>query len=322
MLPRPNALLVCVAASALLALSQPAQCAEVSAAQKKEAAALFKKGEVAFKKNDFAGAATAFEAANDIAPHPAALFNAARAYERAGELAQAANLCARYLRDAPEGDKRRGKAMGMLAELRPKLGRITVIAVDADDITLDGAALALEETYVNPGDHQVAGRFGNRMARRKVNVVAGSLERVTLEPKKVVPAATLDQGEEVAPESDAPKDVAAPESSGFSPALFYVGLGATAVLAGATVWSGLDTNSAREDFDKNPSRDALDEGESKQSRTNLLLGTTAVVGVATGVIGAFFTDFSGKKAPKEPVDDEVSLGVRLAPGYVSLSGKF
>lgn len=321
MLPRLNALLVCAAASAFLSFAPAAQSAEVTAAQKKEAAALFKQGEAAFKKNDFSGAATAFEAANDIAPHPAALFNAARAYERAGELAQAANLCARYLRDAPEGDKRRAKAMGMLAELRPKLGRITVIAVDADDITLDGGALALEETYVNPGDHQVAGRFGNRIARRKVNVVAGSLERVTLEPKKVESAATLDQGDEVAPEPEEPKDVE-PESSGLSPTLFYVGLGATAVLAGATVWSGLDTNSARDDFDKNPSQDALDEGESKQSRTNLLLGTTAVVGVATGVIGAFFTDFSSKKTPKEPVEDEVSFKLRLAPGYFAVTGAF
>ncbi len=308
------ALVACLA----LSLAGSATAAEVTPAQKKEAAALFRKGTAAFKKHDYLAAAAAFEEANSVAPHPAALFNAAKAYERAGELAPAANLCARYLRDAPEDDKRRDKARGLLAELRPKLGRITVIAVDAEDITLNGEPLELEETYVNPGDHQVAGRFGYTKARRNVNVVAGSLERVTLEPKKAKAVATLD---EELPEEDAPPDEADDEAKGLSPTIFYVGVSATVVLAGATVWSGLDTNSARDEFDKNPTPDGLEEGESKQKRTNLLLGVTALAGVATGVI-AYFTDFSGKKPPPPPEGGDVALDLRIGPSYVGLIGSF
>jgi hypothetical protein len=37
------------------------------------------------------------------------------------------------------------------------------------------------------------------------------------------------------------------------------------------------------------------KGVDKQHRTNILIGVTAGVGVATGVIGAFFTDWGGSK---------------------------
>ncbi|MEZ4226191.1 MAG: hypothetical protein R3B13_34915 [Polyangiaceae bacterium] len=291
----------------------------VDPARKKEAAALFRKAEAAFKKHDYGAAAEGFEQANRIAPHPAALFNAARAYERAGALARAANLCAQYLRDAPENDSRRPKAAGLLAELRPKLGRVTVIAVDAEDITLDGEALELDETYVDPGDHQVAGRFGEQRVKRKVNVVAGSLERVTLEPKKAAAALEETPDPKDAPEADGPPSAESKPSSGLEPTWFYVGVGATVVLAGATVWSGLDTNSARDDFDANPTSDALADGESKQRRTNLLLGGTAVAAVATGVLAAF-TNFSGKKATPPP--EGVALSLAAGPRSVVLSGQF
>lgn len=292
-----------------------AETPEISADDKKRAAARFRDGERAFRKHDYTSAAAAFEEANQIAPHPAALFNAARALEKAGELARAANLCARYLKDAPEKDKRRTSANAMLAELRPKLGRITVGGA-GEDVAIDGVVVELEETYVDPGDHVVTASFAGRVVERTVTVVAGSLERITLEAPKPVTAMDSTEPE---PEPDFVRDdpEKEPATKPLSPTYFWVGVGATAVLGGVTVWSGLDTNSAREEFDATPSQSGLDDGRSKQTRTNMLLGATAVVGTLTAVTGLFFTDFSSpKKRQSEPI------GLSIGPGGVRVSGQF
>jgi hypothetical protein len=49
------------------------------------------------------------------------------------------------------------------------------------------------------------------------------------------------------------------------------------------LWSGMDTLSAREEFDATPTADKLATGKDKQLRTNLLLGATIASGMATGV---------------------------------------
>ena len=38
------------------------------------------------------------------------------------------------------------------------------------------------------------------------------------------------------------------------------------------------------------------QGLDAQTRTNILIGATSVVGAATAVVGIFFTDWSGKKS--------------------------
>lgn len=290
--------------------------AEIDAATKKAAAKKFKEGEKAFRAHDYEKAAQAFEEANSIAPHPAPLFNAAQAHEKAGNLVRAANLCARYLRDAPAKDKRRSKANALLADLRPKLGRITVESVDGDQLEIDGKAVELDETFVNPGDHVVTGNFDGETVRREINVVAGSLGRVVLEkpkPKVAEPAvieaepATEDPGRDTGPKT---------KEKPLPPGWFYAGIATTAVLGGITVWSGLDTNKARSDYDANPTQAGLDDGRAKQSRTNVLLGATAVVGVATGAVGVFFTRFGEHK--KKDTD----LAVGVGPGFATLQGRF
>lgn len=289
---------------------------QLDQATKARAAAKFREGERAFKRHEYESAAAAFEEAYSIAPHPAALFNAATAHQKAGRLARAANLCARYLHDAPADDSRREKANALIGELTPKLGRIQIEDRGALDVQLDSAPSEDEVTYVDPGDHVVTGRFGDKTVQRKVSVVAGSSARVVLEPPKAADSGNED------PEPE-PDDGAAPvadskkPSKGLSPTLFYVGVGATVVLGGVTVWSGLDTSSARDEYDKNPTQAGLDEGRSKQSRTNLLLGATGVVALGTAVVGLFFTDFEGKKRPAAARTDVV-----VGPGFVGARGAF
>lgn len=293
---------------------------ELDAATKAKAAKKFRAGEKAFKRHDYVAAAEAFEEAYSIAPHPAALFNAATAYQKAGQLTRAANLCARYLRDAPADDSRREKANALIGELTPKVGRIEIEDRGAMDVTIDGRAPEIDVTYVDPGDHVVNGRFGDKIVQREISVVAGSVVRVALEPPKPPPAAGPNEEPDFDTDRDPGKDEKPKDEKPLSPTLFYVGLGATVVLGGVAVWSGLDTNKARDDYDANPTQSGLDDGQAKQSRTNLLLGATAAVGATTAVIGLFFTNFSGSKREAAPAPEE--LGVLLGPGFVGARGRF
>jgi len=313
------ALLVGASCATAATYSPPIHAApthKLDRATRAKAAKIFRKGERAFRRHNYAAAAKAFEEAYAIAPHPAALFNAAEAHEKAGELTRAANLCARYLHDAPKKDKRRRKANKLIAELTPKVGRVDIDENGADDVQIDGKTPELDVTFVDPGDHVISGSFDGKRVERRVSVVAGSLEHVLLEP----PPPPEPKPEKAAARPDTGHDQGKTAHGGLPPYVVYVGAGATALLAGVTVWSGIDTNKARSDFNAHPTQAGLDAGQGKQTRTNVLLGATAAVGVATAVVGLFATDWHKKPTQDEHPEAHMALGI--GPGSVSLSGRF
>jgi hypothetical protein len=63
----------------------------------------------------------------------------------------------------------------------------------------------------------------------------------------------------------------------------------TAAAGGFLIWSGLDTNAKRKAFDHAPTQANKDDGDSRQLRTNIAIGVTAGLGVATAVT-AFLVD--------------------------------
>ncbi|RYE89234.1 MAG: hypothetical protein EOO75_12170 [Myxococcales bacterium] len=91
----------------------------------------------------------------------------------------------------------------------------------------------------------------------------------------------------------------------------------TVLLGGITLWSGLDTLKAKKDFDDKPSPTQADkdDGVAKQTRTNILIGATAVAGVATIGIALFATNWGGSSKRE-------GAWLRVGPGAVSLGGAF
>src|SRR5258708_39824655 len=87
-----------VSAVNALAFAQGEGVSTASADDRRQAAKDFADGDRAFKEGDYRGAAVAYERAYARVPHHSALWNAARAWQRAGELARAANHYAHYLR--------------------------------------------------------------------------------------------------------------------------------------------------------------------------------------------------------------------------------
>jgi hypothetical protein len=107
------------------------------------------------------------------------------------------------------------------------------------------------------------------------------------------------------PYDDGPQDPAE-SSGGLPPGVFWTGLALTGVLGGVSAWSAFDTVN-------NPGKDAVKEackdkgescpeyvdGQNKETRTNILWGATAGVGLTTIIIGLALTDWGGSDEESE-----------------------
>jgi hypothetical protein len=115
-----------------------------------------------------------------------------------------------------------------------------------------------------------------------------------------------------------------PASKPLGPAVFITGAALTGIGLGLTVWSGIDT-------ENNPGKDAVkatcvDQGPScptyrtalaHEVRTDVLVGVTSGLAVATAIVGVFFTQWSAERS---------TVGVRVAPllgiGQAGVEGSF
>jgi hypothetical protein len=301
----------------LLLAPRLARAAGESDDDRKAAAKLFAEGHKAYVTGDYRHAAEAFEAAYRRAPRLPPLWNAARAWQKGGELVHAANLYAVYLRKAPPSAPDRNSATSALRDLETKLGRLEVHAADFTELKLDGAAIDLEDqdpssvvVYVSPGSHVVEGQHAGKSVQQTATAIGGSSVSVVLL---------------------APKEIAAPppppppppeKHSGWSPLVVAVGGGLTAVGLGLTIWSGLDTMSQRSTFDQAPTQANFDEGKAREVRTNVLLAVTAGVGVLTGIAAIFLVDWKGHAEQKTPPPATAGVRLHLGPGSALLEGVF
>lgn len=308
----------------MVALTVTAPClvarAEPPTAPQRSAAAafdVFREGERAFAAGDYIHAGESFEAAHRLAPHPDALWNAARAWEAAGEAARAANLYARYLRDAPPGGQDRDAAIRSLASLSAKLGRLDIAASGVTDVSVDGRPLDGDRLYVVPGAHVVRGRAGAQALEKTAAVEAGAAASVALAPPATPPAPAASPTVVVvpAPVTTAPPLVRPPFLRRPALIVLIAGSAATAVSAGLLAASAVDTQAARARFDDERTPQNLADGRSKQARTNALLGITAGLGALT--LGGTLVLGDWRRAPRAAA----GLGLDGGP-WLTLHGAF
>lgn len=239
---------------------------------------------------------------------------AAQGWAHAGELARAANRYADYLASAPANAPQRRKADKALKTLAAKLGRIEVRAVDVDHLTLDGAPLDQNSSYVTTGAHTVAGQtIDHRAVVASTSVAVGETATVSLSPPAPEPAPAPVLARPTLPilaNTPAPR-------GGWSPAVVVAGGGVTAALLGLTIWSGLDTVSYKNKFDQDQSRENLDTGHSKQTRTNILIGATAGAAALTTLAAIVLVDWKGKEK-EAPGTVQLGFGV----GSAVVTGSF
>ncbi len=333
MLPRTGTFAL---ALALVATPLSAR-AEGDPAKLQAAAEEFDEGTKAFKRKDYEEAAAHFEAADRYAPSPAALGNAIRARRSAKQHARAATLSQLALTRHPDEKGLADLARGIVAAHEKQLQRVDVSCKPACALVLDGKVASGEVTsfviFLDPGSHNLAaGWSADRSRTVRLEASKGGVDKVDLEappePPKPAEAPAEPRVEPTAAPPPPPPPPPAPTKP-LDPWVTYAGAGATAVLLGASIWSGLDTKSSpgtqkvRDACgNRRPDCDSLyDQGKSKELRTNVLFGVTALVGVATGVAAAGFTNWSAPPPPSQ--GRRWSPVVRVSRGaFIGAEGTF
>jgi tetratricopeptide (TPR) repeat protein len=232
-----------------------------------------------YRQARYAEALAEFEAAHEIAPTPANLFNLARCFEQLRRFPEAIDTLDRYLLTLALDEERRERAQLLRDRLAATPGRAdvrsdpsgAVIRVDGQPEGITPGNLELP-----PGRHQLELRLeGHLAAQRELEIEPGSQQEFAIE---LTP--------EVAPEPPEPLQVepeshTAPERSSPWP---WVLTGAGLALAGTGV--GLDLGALRRsqsagDFDRAEAYEAW-ESEVRSLAISgdvlLLAGAAAVVG--------------------------------------------
>jgi len=288
------------------------EASEPTPAQVRTAAEAFDRGREAYKAEEYTEAAEQFESADANAPSAAALELAIRARDKAGQLDRAATLAALALARHPEDPNIQKVAPSIVQKAKAELFELSVKCDDPCDVTVAGKIAPGRRAtdhviFVGPGKYAVrAGWSGDRSLSKSVEAAKAANGTLEFDAPEEAATPVAVAAVQPPPIGDKPADEGMPRKGGaLPPTVFWVGVGLTAVAGGVSVWSGLDTQSSpgpdkvREacQAGADDCQSLYQKGVDKQQRTNILLGVTAGVGVATAVIGAFFTDWSGVKKP-------------------------
>jgi hypothetical protein len=240
------------------------------------AAELFEQGVRQFSRAEYDSAAKAFLAADELAPNTQALVNGITAARRANLHLLVAEASARALARTDVDPGGAALAREALAEAARNLTHLDVTCAPPPCmLTLDGVEIAPGPRYVLPGTHDVVGSAQNgASATEHLSTVAGASYRVmlTLE-KREAPLPT--RVERVPPLR--PTEARKP----LSPAVFYAGTAVTGVLVGLTIWSGVQTLSAK----SNATEANWGHVEHLARRTDIFLAGALIAGGATAFAG-------------------------------------
>jgi hypothetical protein len=295
------------------------------------AAEAFDRGRDAYKASRYAEAAEQFERADSNAPSSTALELAIKARDKAGDLDRAATLALLavelYASEVQSEDTGLGKlAPPLLERARSELYELYVQCnepcqlVDGKKL-VHGAPVTQRAIFLSAGQHELVAGFGEgRTEAKSVTATAGASSEISFEappaPTEPVAEPAIEEPTDV---NEKPDDVL-PKSGGWSPVVFFVGAGLTAAAGGVTVWSGLDTQNnpgpervKRECADENC--ELYKEGRSKQLRTNVLIGVTGGLAVASGLVGALAVDWGGGGAGPTDARARPSRKIRPIAGW-------
>lgn len=295
----------------LWALGPTSAHAEDDARRRQAAAEAYDRGTAAYLDGDYTEAAQWFETAHRMAPAAPALVQAIRSHQRAENFARAATLALRLQQDYSQDQASADYAASVITDLAPQYTRIDVSCDSDCKIDLDGKLQESTSFFIEAGStHRLTATFETGRQTEEVQGDAGSTRAVSF----IAPPAPK---EAVAPRptSEPTTTEGAPQEQDekpLSPLFTYIGAGLTGALLVGTIISGLDANAGVPAFDKatNASNDCYEKsgdncdelhdkaqelaktGASKETRTNILIAATAVMGVGTAVVALFLTNWS------------------------------
>lgn len=283
----------------------------------------FEAGTRAFEAADYQLAEDEFRLAMAQRPHAVIRFNLALSLARLRRPTAAIEQLRLVETDEAADRELRGRAESERKSAEQALARVTLRLSDPsrERIELDGAEVKLApgaELLVDPGPHQLRVISGGSIVlEQELDLTAG--ERVELRVGERSRRIDVVVVPPLAPAPSAAPKESPPPKRGVSPAWFYAGAGATALLTGLTVWSALDTKRAFDDYEHDlpdlshaEADERVSDGHARELRTNLLLAGSLVCAAGTAVLGIWVVDFGGGK----------QTGLLLSPQRVALSGNF
>jgi len=301
----------------LFSTKAAAEKSDISVEDRAEAADAYDQGTSAYLSERYETAAHWFERAYRLVPTPTALLQAVRAHDKAGNSIRAANL-ALQLDDSYRLDERAKQVVDLvIASVAPASVLINAECTTQCTLELDGALVEHPKFFVTSDvEHSLKAAFEHGETSMFVQGAPGEVRTVKL----------------VAPTPPPPPPI--PRWA------FFSSLGATLALGAVTVWSGVDANKGVSAYEsaarsahspgintgaspspQDQAQSLLDEGQSKERRTNILIGVTAGMAVSTVVLGVF-TNWKGESREASSKRIEPSVGLSNKGGGVSIKGHF
>ena len=146
-----------------------------AADDREDARTEFAAGQQADKDRDYAGAIEHYLRANELVPHPFAVYNIAADYERLQQFREAARWYQQFVTAAPSGPER-DKVMRLLPELQKKPSSLSVRTMPAGArVTIDGrpAGPAPVTVTLPGGAHHVTIERGSDRDERDITLEYG-----------------------------------------------------------------------------------------------------------------------------------------------------
>ncbi len=267
------------------------------------AGAAYTRGTRAYLAGDYNGAAGWFDTAYRLAPASAALVQSIRSNMRAGHEVRAATLALRVVAHHAGDAEAVREANELLTRLSSLYVRVEVRCADARGaeshcaIEVGGVVQEHNLFFIAPNERvEVRARFASGDVHEEVTGSAGATVETTLVEPEATRALSHNERQ---PRSRS-------TSSGLDPAYFLVAVGATAVAAGFAAWSTYDMFDGVPAYQANPTQARLLDGQSRELRTQVLLGVSAGL-IATSVLLLLFTDWNNESTERE------ESNVRLQP---------
>ncbi len=241
----------------------------------------FREANQAYQEGRYSAAASLFDAADRLAPHPSTRFNAAAAWEEAGEAARAATGYEAVLALSSLDEGRRKVAEERLANLKRTLARVKIRQPLGALVTVDHVQRAPVPTsfYLRPGGYDLQVEYQGEATTSHAEVFAGKDHDLKLNlPESEAPAASLPS----VPLKPAPLPPPINDEGGTQKTWGWVSVGAGVALGGAAMVLGLRALDARDRFvaSGNTNPDARGEAADLRLATNLLWGGATVAGAA------------------------------------------
>jgi len=246
-------------------------------------------GERKFKAGDYAGAVVDFKAANEIKATPQAERYIGLCEESLGHPQEAASWYDKFLEHVPEkmatqGDEIRKRD----ADIKALPGKVHIESTPPGaTVTIDGKALASPtptDTELLPGSHTIRLSEQGRLPTEKtIDVTFASTQTVTAELDAEPPPAPPPEPVAAAPVAPPPAPPPPPpEPRSKVPAYVTGGLAIAAAGVG-TVFGVLALND-KSDFDKNPTTQTADNGDTHALIADMAFGVALTFGVTSAVL--------------------------------------